>query len=119
MGLRATVIRKYEVEYGNTQGFNYGAEELAAIIREFCEDYFIGDDGFGSYDMASFWEVDKKQFENMLNEIKGMSQKEFVERVRRFSVYEDQWNVDYIVKVFQGFLDETPEDSNYVRFGWL
>ena len=45
MGLRATVIKKYEIEYGNTQGFNYGASELADLIYEFCEDYYVGDDG--------------------------------------------------------------------------
>lgn len=39
MGLRATVIKKYEIEYGDTQGFNYGASELADLIYEFCEDY--------------------------------------------------------------------------------
>ena len=34
MGLRATAIKKYEVEYGNTQGFNYDSETLSNIISD-------------------------------------------------------------------------------------
>ena len=45
MGLRATVIKKYEIEYGDTQGFNYGSDVLASLIYEFCNDYFVGDFG--------------------------------------------------------------------------
>lgn len=119
MGLRATVIRKYEVEYGLSEGFNYGADELSAIICTFCDDYFIGDDGYGGSDTAVVWEIDRQEFKHMLELIKSMSHEEFVSAVRDEYYYEDEWSKEYIVKVFEDFLAETPEDSNYVRFGWL
>ena len=35
MGLRATVIKKYEIEYGDTMGFNYGSDVLANLMTIF------------------------------------------------------------------------------------
>jgi hypothetical protein len=119
MGLRATVIRKYEVEYGLTEGFNYGADGLSAIIGAFCDDYYTGDDGNGGSDTAVVWEIDREQFKRMLELIKSMSHEEFVSAVRDYSYYEDEWDKEYIVQVFEGFLAETPEDYAYVRFAWL
>lgn len=114
MGLRATVIKKYEVEYGNTQGFNYGASELADLIYEFCEDYYVGDDGYGGNNTDSIWEVNKEQFANMLEEIKDMSDDDFEERFPHIEQGREE-----VVQIFEGFLKETPENSNYVRFAWL
>ena len=108
MGLRATVIKKYEIEYGDTQGFNYGASELADLIYEFCEDYY------GGNSTDSIWEVNKEQFAGMLEEIKDMSDEEFEERFPHIEQGKEE-----VVRIFEGFLKETPENSNYVRFGWL
>lgn len=119
MGLRATVIKKYELEYGHTEGFNYGNEGLSAIIGAFCNDYFTGDDGYGGSDTAVVWEIDREEFRRMLEEIKSMSHEEFVSAVREHSYYEDEWDKEYIVKVFEGFLEETPEYYTYVRLAWL
>lgn len=113
MGLRATVIKKYEIEYGNTQGFNYSSDVMASLIYEFCDDYFVGDDGCGGSNTDSIWEVSKDDFTYMLNEIKEMSQKELDD------IMGQHWDKDDIIRVFEGFLKETPENSNYVRFGWL
>ena len=112
MGLRATVIKKYEIEYGNTQGFNYEADTLADIICEFCNDYYVGDDEFGATTNA-IWEVDKTEFKNMLSEIREMTDEEFE------ATFSDRVGREEVISVFEGFLAETPEDSNYVRFGWL
>ena len=113
MGLRATVIKKYEIEYGNTQGFNYDSSTLADIIYEFCDDYYVGDDEYGGHDTNEIWEVGKEDFEYMLSEIKKMTDEEFEE------TFSDRIGREEVIRVFEGFLAETPEDSNYVRFGWL
>jgi hypothetical protein len=124
MGLRATVIKKYEVEYGNANGFNYDPDTLNNIISEFCEDYYCGDDGYGGCSTDAYWEIDKRQFEDMLDELRDMDTKEFNERMKEdwFSgTFSDDkpYSKKYVLEVFQGWLDETPENSNYVRIGWL
>lgn len=113
MGLRATVIKKYEIEYGNTHGFNYESGTLADIIYEFCADYYVGDDDFGGYNTDEIWEVGKEDFKYMLSEIRKMTDEEFEE------VFSDRVGREEVIRVFEGFLNETPEDSNYVRIGWL
>ena len=47
MGKRATVIKKYEVEYGKDRGFNYDPGTLANILTDFSDDVYTGDDGYG------------------------------------------------------------------------
>lgn len=119
MGLRATVIKKYEIEYGNTQGFNYGSDVLASLIYEFCNDYFVGDDGYGGSNTDAIWEVNKDEFTYMLNEIKEMSQEELYDILGRRHTFNEVCDKDDIIRVLEGFLKETPEKSKYVRFAWL
>ena len=124
MGLRATVIKAYKVEYGNANGFNYNADTVYNIISEFCDDFFAGDDGYGGVSTDAIWEVDKEQFADMVQELREMGTKEFNERMKEDwfqSTFSDDkpYTKKYILEVFQGWLDETPEDSNYVRIGWL
>ena len=124
MGLRATVIKKYEVEYGNANGFNYDPETLCNIIGEFCEDYYFGDDGYGNLSTDAFWEIDKEQFQEMVNQLEEMPVEEFNDRMKE-DWFEGTFSDDkpytkkYVLGVFKGWLDETPENSNYVRIGWL
>lgn len=125
MGLRATVIKTYKVEYGNANGFNYDPGTLANIIGSFCSDMFLGGDQWNEgYSTDGYWEISKSEFEEMLAELREMSAKEFKERM------EDEWfdgsfsdekpyTKKYVLDVLEGFLEETPEDENYVRFGWL
>lgn len=124
MGLRATVIRKYEVEYGNTSGFNYGAETLSNIISEFCEDYYCGDDGYGGLSTDTYWEINKEQFYDMAQELTEMPEDEFNELMKEVWFVggfpdEEPYSKKYVLDIFMGWLDETPENSNYVRIGWL
>ena len=121
MGLRATVIREYKVEYGNCNGFNYDPDTVNNIIGEFCDDFYNGDDGYGGYSVDAIWEVDKEQFKDMLNELREMPEGEFNERMEEdwFCGDDKPYSKKYILDVFGGWLNETPEDSNYVRFGWL
>ena len=124
MGLRATVIKKYEVEYGNANGFNYDPDTLDNIIGDFCDEYYDGEDDFGCCSTASNWEIEKHQFEEMVEELQKMPEEEFNERMKEdwFSgtFFDDKpYSKKYVLDVFQGWLDETPEDSNYVRIGWL
>lgn len=119
MGLRATVIKKYEIEYGNTQGFNYGSDALAHLISEFCSDYSVGDDGYGGGNTDAIWEVDKDEFADMLKEIKGLSQEELDDILNCYQGLTDHWSKEEVIRVLEGFLYETPGNSNYVRFAWL
>lgn len=118
MGLRATVIKKYEVEFGNTGGFNYGTDGLAAIIRTFCTSNYFGDEDVCP-DSGAVWEVDKEEFRQMLDDIRQMTHEELVSRIREENYYEDEWSKDEIVRVFEGFLSETPDEYDIVRFAWL
>ena len=124
MGLRATVIKKYEVEYGNANGFNYNPDTVYNIISEFCDDFFGGDDGYGGTSTDAIWEVDREQFCEMVNELAEMTEEEFDERMKEdwFSgTFSDDkpYSKKYVLDVFIGWLAETPKTSNYVRFGWL
>lgn len=124
MGLRATVIKKYEVEYGNTNGFNYNPDTLNNIISEFCDDYYNGDDGCGGNSTDTFWEIDKEQFRDMVDQLAEMPGKEFNERMKEdwfWGTFSDEkpYTKKYVLDVFKGWLAETPENSNYVRIGWL
>lgn len=124
MGLRATVIKKYEVEYGNANGFNYDPETIIRIIDEFCGLFFYGDDGYGGYSTDTIWEVDKGQFANMLQKLRDMPEDEFNRRMEEDwfgGVFDDDkpYSKKYVLDVFEGWLAETPEDSYNVRFGWL
>ena len=116
MGLRATVIKKYEIEYGDIQGFNYGSDALVSLIYEFCDDYFVGDDGYGGNDTNAIWEVNKNEFAYMLNEVKEMSQEELDGILGRRHT-NGGWEKEEVVRVLEGFLRETPETEDYVRIG--
>ena len=124
MGLRATVIKKYEVEYGNANGFNYDPETLDNIISEFCDDYYCGDDGYGGLSTDAYWEIDRNQFCEMVDQLAEMPDEEFKERMEEdwfVGTFADDkpYSKKYVLDVFKGWLEETPEDSNYVRIGWL
>lgn len=120
MGLRATVIKTYKVEYGNTNGFNYAPEDLGKIIDHFCD---CASTGGEYYDTERIWSVDKGQFAEMVKSIESMSSKEFHELLDEELCIEDVddngYTKKYVLNVFKGFLEETPEDSDWVRFGWL
>lgn len=124
MGLLATVITKYEVEFGDANGFNWDADTVNNIISEFCEDYYCGDDGYGCPSMDAYWEIDKQQFRDMYTELSLMPEEEFKERMKEdwfcgaFSD-DEPYSKEYVLDVFGGWLNETPEDSNYVRIGWV
>ena len=124
MGLRATVIRKYEVEYGDANGFNYQQETLSNIIRDFCDDFYDGDDGFGGLSTDVVWEIDRLQFCEMVNTLADMTEEEFDERMKEEWFVpplggDEPYDKEYVVKLFVAWLAETPVESNYVRLGWL
>jgi len=117
MGLRAYVIKTYKVEYGNTSGFNYGAELLSSILEFFCEDLFIGREGCPDTDVI--WEIDRDEFREMIGKIEEMTPGDFHGEFED-NVPEDQaYGKEAVLKTLKGFLKETPDDSDYVRIGWL
>lgn len=118
MGLRATSVKKYEIEYGDVQGFNYDPDTLNNIISEFCDDYYCGG---GDLSTDTIWEVDKEQFKNMLNELCEMPEDEFNERMEEdwFCGDDKPYTKKEVTDLFKGYYNDTPEDSNYVRIAWL
>lgn len=122
MGLRATSVKKYEIEYGNTQGFNYDPDTLASIIMDFCEDAYTGDDGCGGHSTDVIWSIDKNQFSQMTNELCEMSAKEFNQRMKEdwfWGTDDKPYTKKQVTDLFKGYYNDTPEDSNYVRIAWL
>ena len=114
MGLRATAIKEYKVEYGETAGFNDCVDIVADIIRAYCSCYYLGYDGFP--DESAIWEVDKAEFKAMLDNIKNMTDDEF-----KSKIYDKRCDLtrNETVRVFEGFLEETPDNEEWVRFGWI
>ena len=118
MGLRATVIKKYDVQYGDRGGFNYGAAFLSSLIGEYCPCAYLGGD-YNDYD--AIWSVDKEEFAAMVAELEKLTDDEFKDKA------ENDWGVDgdddysksYVLEMFKDWLAETPEGESWVRFGWL
>ena len=115
MGLRATSITKYEVEYGGVQGFNYDPDTLAGIISHYCDNFYDGQD---CPDTDVIWEIDKEQFADMVASLEGMSEADF-SGLMEFIGESGDYTREYIVNFLKGCLADTQEDSNYVRIGWL
>lgn len=115
MGLRATVIKKYEVSYGDTQGFNYDSEVLADLLNHFCDSAYCGGD---YHSTAAIWSVPREEFQGMVDRISSMTDAEFAEACEE-TTGTDNYNREEVLDVFRGWLAETPADSPYVRFGWL
>ena len=117
MGLRATVIKEYKVEYGNTAGFNYGTDLMADIIRDYCTAYYIGANG--EPDSGTIWEVDKDEFKAMLEAFRNMTDEEYQDKLNDgWCNTGDDITREEVIRVFEGFLNETPENETWVRFGW-
>lgn len=121
MGLRATVVKTYKVEYGNKGGFNYGNDFLVALVEHFEIDAYTG----GEYNsLSAIWEFDKEGFEEMVEQLKQMSQADFGGLCAELGfssdyLFENGYTREYVLEVFTGWLEETPEDSAWVRIGWL
>jgi len=115
MGLRATVIKKYEVSYGDTQGFNYDSEVLADLLNHFCDSAYCGG---GYHSTNAIWEVPRGEIQGMVDRISSMTDTEFAEACEK-ATGTDNYTREEVLDVFRGWLAETPADSPYVRFGWL
>ena len=118
MGLRACSIKKYVVEFGDTSGFNYNPDTLANIFNKFCSDVYTGED-YANVDV--YWEINKEEFANMIRTIEAMSDDEYEEFISDTwdSYSEEQYTKERLLKIFKGYLNDTPENSNYVRLGWV
>ena len=121
MGLRATVIKKYEVEFGEGRGFNYDPGTLANILTDFSDDVYTGDDGYGGYSTDAYWEMDKEEFKDMVGALFSMPEEEFDQRMKEdwFEGHDEPYQKNAIVKLFRSWLEQTPENYDLVRIGWL
>ena len=125
MGLRATSVKKYEIEYGDIQGFNYDPETLANIITYHCKDYFLGGDGEDGYSLDAIWDIDKDEFLKMVETISAMDEDEFREISDNEWCSEMDMDDDFpytqeeLVALLKDYYNDTPENSKYVRIAWL
>ena len=123
MGLRATSVKTYKIEYGDHCGFNYDPYTLSNIIGSFCDDFYNGNDGCGGLSTDAIWEVDKEQFAEMLDKIKEMDPEEYKTFIYECDApilgYERTYTKEDVVKLFEGYLKDTQENSSYVRIAWL
>lgn len=115
MGLRATVIKKYEVSYGDIQGFNYDSDVLADLLNHFCDSAYCGGDYHSTY---AIWNVPREEFQGMVDRISSMTDTEFAGACEE-ATGTNNYTREEVLDVFRGWLAETPADSRYVRFGWL
>lgn len=118
MGLHATIIKKYDVQYGDAGGFNYGAGFLAELIGEYCDCSYLG----GEYNaMEGFWKVDKTEFTDMVETLKAMPAKEFNKKAIEEwgAAKSDGYTKSYVLRVFKNWLEETDPNSDWLRFGWI
>ena len=118
MGLRATIVKKYDVQYGDAAGFNYGYDFLAALIGEYCASSYLGGE---NNSCEALWEVDKEEFKAMVATLKEMDADEFAEKAvsEWGACEEDGYTKDYVLHVFERWLEETDPNSCWIRFGWL
>lgn len=118
MGLRAYVIKKYDVQYGERSGFNYGADFLSHLIGEYCKCACLGGD---YHDYDAIWEVDKEEFANMVAELEKLTDEEFKAKAEKewWADGDDDYTKSYVIELFKDWLAETPENETWVRFGWL
>ena len=122
MGLRATSIKKYEIEYGDYSGFNYDPDTLINIIGEYCNNFYFGGDEIST---DAIWEIDREQFADMIEKIDALSEEESNDKMENdwYHGYdtpkEDGYTKEYVLRKFRGYLSDTPENSCYVYIGWL
>lgn len=121
MGLRAKAIKKYVIEYGDAEGFNYDSGRLENIINDYCQDFYCGPDGCESTDVI--WEIDKTEFSFMIEELEKLSEEEFNEKMKddwsTSKRRDNEYTKENVLKLFRTWLKETPDDSNYVRLAWF
>ena len=119
MGLRACAIKRYVVEYGDTRGFNWGADTLANIIGDFCDSFYCGSD-YPDVDVT--WEVDSGEFAAMIKDIAAMKSSEFKQKMEEWHVdtLDDEYTTKgYVLEKLRTFYKEADKSDGYVRIGWL
>lgn len=119
MGLRATVIKTYKVELGGTQGFNYDPDTLENIIFDYCDNCFTNEG-----DTNTIWSIDRQEFEDMIKQIEELDEEGFNKQMDECwfggdRLCDELYTKEYVLKVFKGYLNETPETENYVRLMWV
>ena len=116
MGLYATSVKQYAIEYGDTRGFNYDPDTLEDIIRKYCDDIYLGEGNSGLSSTSAIWEIDKDEFREMINLIENLPQRDFEDSI---SHRNKSYDKDYVVSLLKGFLKDTPNNSNHVRIAWV
>lgn len=115
MSTRAHVITKYEIKYGS-EGLAYGQDLLESLSDEYIEDSYTG----GEYHTEeAIWEFNKDQFKTMVETLSKMTEEEYNSKCKEWGVNPNDYPKDYVVELFQSWLNETPEKEDYLRISWF
>lgn len=115
MSTRAHVITKYEIKYGS-EGLAYGQDLLESLSDEYIEDSYTG----GEYHSEeAIWEFNKDQFKTMVETLSNMTKREYNRKCKEWGVNPKDYPKDYVVELFQSWLNETPEKEDYLRISWF
>lgn len=115
MSTRAHVITKYEIQYGS-EGLAWGQDLLESLSDEYIEDSYTG----GEYHSEeAIWEFNKEQFKTMVETLSTMKKREYNSKCKEWGVNPEDYPKDYVVELFNTWLNETPEKESYVRISWF
>ena len=113
MGLRLSVAKKYEVEYGETAAFNWKVSELHYLL-DALDVYYTGEE----YDQT--FEVNKDEFQKGIDKLKNFDTLSNEEKESiAYCLSELEYTVDEALQVFEWFIKEADPNRDYLHFSFL
>lgn len=113
MGKRLNVATKFQVEYGETENFNYKTEEFKTLLEALEIDYTgeTWDDEF---------EVDVDDFKNGLDTLKNFKEldKDTQDAIQE-ALKDLECDLDEVIKTFEGYLKETDPNNTFMHFQFI
>lgn len=110
MSVRMHVHSKHEIEYGS-EGFANDSFGIFNLLRGKRCDIWTNDE---SQHTGSDWEIDAKQFQKAIEEIKQMPEEDI-----KLYFYDESFTKEHVVNQLEGFLKTgTSADGNY-HFSWF
>ena len=113
MGLRLYVAKKYEVEYGDTCGFNWKVGELHNLL-DVLNVYYTGEEWDDDFDVA------KSDLRKGIEKLKNLNSLPETEREDiEDTLNEMEYTAEEVIKLFEGYLAEADPNRDYLHFSFL
>lgn len=112
MGYRLHTQIKHEIEYGETEAFNYDTELIDNIICDLCEDCYRSDE-YAPKD----YEIDKDEFKQMIDTLKDMTDEHFNETYG--NGIDGDISREYVIMQFSAMLEECDPNNSYIYLTWF